>query len=206
MFYAPLGNIRICEYTSLPLMTSHSGKWPFGKMSGGLRKIFRSGPRGVISGFATPPPCWSYIREFLDVVNMKEIWRNMSEIWRNMWKIWTNKSKIWRNMSKYDGICRKYEGICQKYEGICKNMNKYVKKCRNISKICTNKWKIWRNMSEYDGICRKYEGICQNMTEYVEYMQEYVKNMKKSMFYAPLDNIRICEYLPPPCWPQNSLM
>ena len=29
---------------SSPLMTSHSGKWPFKKMSGGLRKILNSPP------------------------------------------------------------------------------------------------------------------------------------------------------------------
>ena len=34
----------------------------------------------------TPPPWWCNIREFIDVVNMKEIWRNMWKIWRNMKK------------------------------------------------------------------------------------------------------------------------
>ena len=65
----------------------------------------------------------------------------------------------------------KYEEICRKYEGI---FQKYVR------------------------ISGKYEGICQNMTGYVENMKEYVKNIKKSMFYAPLGNIRICEYPLPP--------
>ena len=45
--FCPAGQYQdLRVHPSPPLMTSYSGKWPFGKMSGGLRKIFRSGPRG----------------------------------------------------------------------------------------------------------------------------------------------------------------
>jgi len=67
MFYAPVGNIRICEYTPLhhspPFMTSHSEKCPrdLEKFSAlDLRGNFR------ICEYTLP-------LMFLDLVNMKEI-------------------------------------------------------------------------------------------------------------------------------------
>ena len=47
----------------------------------------------------------SFMREYVENINIWKICRNMREIWRNMWK-------IWRNM--------------QEYEEICRNMKKYL--------------------------------------------------------------------------------
>ena len=114
MFYAPLDNIRICEYSPLHPPDDVT----FGKMSGGLGKISSSGPKTYFV-YIPPanPPWWRHIREFLDVVNMKEIWRNMWNIWRNI--LCQKFERIYR---KYVRICGKYVRICGKYEGICQNM------------------------------------------------------------------------------------
>ena len=44
-----------------------------------------------------PSPWWRHIREFLDVVNMKEIWRNMWKIWRNILDL---KLKFFKHLDK----------------------------------------------------------------------------------------------------------
>ena len=121
------------------LMTSHSKKCP-----GDLEKFpdLDLGSNFRICEY-TPPPWWRHIREFLDVVNMNEIWRNMSKIWRNMWKIWRKKSKIWRNISKI---------------------------CKNMWKMWRNMKEIWRYMKKYEGISGKYERICQKYEEICLYI------------------------------------
>ena len=77
------------------------------------RSIDDPGPRGWFQDSRVPPPTpwWRHIREFLDVVNRKEIWRYKKKyegicqkyegIWSNYVKIWRNMWKIWRNMSIY---------------------------------------------------------------------------------------------------------
>ena len=57
MFYAPLGNIRICEYTP-PLMTSHSKKCP-----GDLEELDLGGNFRICE--YTPPPD-----------NVRKTWKN----------------------------------------------------------------------------------------------------------------------------------
>ena len=77
MFYAPLGNVRICEYT--PPFPPDDVK--FEKCPGDLEKFpdLDLGGNFRICEY-TPPPWWHHIREFLYVVNMNEIWRKMSHL------------------------------------------------------------------------------------------------------------------------------
>jgi len=88
--------------TPPPLETSHSGIWPFRKMSGGLGKISRASRH--------PPRRWN-LEKFSRITLWSprhDIKKNV-KIWRNMWKMWRNMSKYVKNMKKYEGIYRKYE-------------------------------------------------------------------------------------------------
>ena len=54
MFYAPLGNMRICEY---PPSLYPPDDVTYEKMSGGLKKISKYGPGGIfrICQYTLPP-------------------------------------------------------------------------------------------------------------------------------------------------------
>ena len=65
IFYAPLGNIRIREYTPPP-----------------------------IREFLDVVNMKKYVKNMKKYVeNMWNIWRNMGKIWRNMWRIWRHMSR-----------------------------------------------------------------------------------------------------------------
>ena len=92
MFYAPLGNIRICEYNPPSPWWRHIPGNDHSKKCPGDLNTFPDldlGGNFRICEY-TPSFWWRHIREFLDVVNMKEyveyIWRNMSKIWKSMKK------------------------------------------------------------------------------------------------------------------------
>ena len=84
-----LGDFRICKHAhSLPLPppTPYSpDDVTFGKMSGDLEKFPAPDLGGnfrICENTLPPTFWWRHIREFLDAVNMEEMWRNMKEIWR----------------------------------------------------------------------------------------------------------------------------
>jgi len=76
----------------------------FEKMSGGLEKISRPGPKGWFQDSPVHPPS-PLMTSHSGIPWCSQYEGNMTiyeEIWRNMWKIWRNMSKIW--MKKPSGL------------------------------------------------------------------------------------------------------